>query len=417
MVLATALLAGCAGGPSRPEPVTDLFLFPESPDPPRIQFVRSFNGSPDFQERSKFLDYLAGQKPAPSYEIRKAFSIATWKGRIYVTDSFGMQGLNVFDLDGRRFFILGKAPGPGALKKPINVFVDPDGFKFVSDLERRQVVVYGPDDDFVRVYGDGKSFVPVACVAGPREVYVLDVQKDRIETRPGGVDWDEIRRDQILVLDRATGQPLRRIGRHGSGRDGFSFASFLAIDRAGMLYVSDFMNHRVVRLDAAGNVLAAFGRQGDRAGDFAHMKGVAVDRDGLIYVVDAAFQAVQVFDNAGMPLFAFGGPRAPHGAMDLPAGIWIDYENVDRFRDLYHPEFDPEYLVLVANQLSPQHRVAVYAYGRRRGVDYATAEPVATIDGPERDVLWTLPTYPPDVSPEVVNAAPEARAGTRPQTR
>jgi hypothetical protein len=391
-------LAGCAAAIVRPE-ITDEHFFPAPPDLPRVQFVRSFNGSPDFVEENRFLDYLAGAKPEPRYEIAKPFSVAAWKGRIYVTDSFGPQSLNVFDLEHGRFVVLGKEPGREQLKKPIHVSVDDAGFKFVSDRERRQVVVYGPDDAYARVYGDGVSFVPVSCVARGREVYVLDVMEDRVAPEIAGAGYTKVRRDQILVLDRDTGRPLRRIGGHGSGEEGFSFASFLAIDSRGDLYVADCLNYRIVKLDAAGNVLAAFGRQGDRAGDFAQMKGIAVDPQGLIWVVDAAFQAVQVFDNAGRPLFAFGGPRAPQGAMDLPAGIWIDTHNLEYFRDLYHPDFEPEYLVLVANQLSPRHRVAVYAYGRRKGVEYPGAGEIRTLEAAPRQALWTLAVVPAEASP------------------
>jgi hypothetical protein len=417
---AVFLLHGCSSAPER-APIGEEHFFPAPPDLPRVQYLRSFNGSPDFENRNTFLDYLAGGKPATVYELRKPFSVASWKGRIYVTDSFGLQGVNVFDLENHRFFILGKDAGLGEIKKPIHVFVDSEGFKYISDLFRKQVVVYGPDDRFVRAYGDGRSFLPVACVAHGGEVYVLDVLKDRVRPEAAADEWDEIRRDQILVLDKESGRPLRRLGMHGSPRDGFSFASFLACDRLGNLYVSDFMNYRVVKLDAQGNVLTVFGRQGDRAGDFAQLKGIAVDPDGMIYVVDAAFQAVQVFDNSGRPLFAMGGPKAAQGPMDLPAGIWIDRHNLEYLRDYLHPDFEPEYLILVANQISPEHRVAIYAYGKRRSVSYPAGDSIATLDRPvpgggEVKPLWTLPVLPgegsaaaptpPEDAPQVEGGAP-----------
>ena len=166
-------------------------------------------------------------------------------------------------------------------------------------------------------------------------------------------------------------------------------------------------------MDSQGNVLAAFGRHGDRAGDFAQMKGVAVDSRGFIYVVDAAFQIVQAFDNAGAPLFVLGGPRAPQGPMNLPAGIWIDRDNVEYFRDLYAPDFTPEYLILVANQLSPRNKVAVYAYGKRKGSQYPAGDQVTTLDKAQGKVLWQMPIYPPDASqtsPPPASASKEENA-------
>ncbi|MBI4584471.1 MAG: hypothetical protein HY717_10660 [Planctomycetes bacterium] len=394
---ALALFGGCAE--IRPPRVTDDHFFPALPEPPRVQYLRSFNGSEDFKKRQPLLDYLAGAEKSQPYEISKAFSVAAWKGRIYVTDSFGLKGLNVFDLENRRFYVLGKEPGIGEIRKPIHVFVDEEGFKYISDLVKRQVLVYSPDDLYMRSYGDGSSFLPVSCAVHGREVYILDIAKDRIKSdNPAEEDYEE-RRDQILVLDKETGKPLRRLGRHGKGEDGFLFASFMTIDRLGNLYVSDALNYRVVKLDGQGNVLGTFGRHGDRPGDFAQMKGIAVDQNGLIYVVDAAFQLAQVFDNAGTPLFMLGGPRAPQGAMDLPAGIWIDYNNLDYFNDYFGEDFEPECLIIVANQLSPKNRIAVYAFGKRQGLDYSKQAPVAALDQKPAKPLWRLTVLPPEAAP------------------
>lgn len=409
LLLALALLAsapGCGVRSQGARGVTEDYFFPRAPDPQRVQFLRSYAGSADFKQSHPLLEYLAGAEDTPEYEIEKPFSVAATKGRIYSTDSFGLQGVNVLDLENRRFYVLGKTKGPGELKKPIHIFADPEGFKYVSDLNRRQVCLFGPDETYIRAYGDGASFVPVSCVAFGKEVYILDMQKDTLlSTTPEG-EPEEVRRDQILVLDKETGKPLRRIGRHGSDREGFAFASFLAVDRLGYLYVADFLNHRVVKLDSRGNVLLTFGRHGDRAGDFSKMKGIALDRKGLIYVVDAAFQAVQVFDNSGQALFAMGGPDAPVGAMDLPAGIWIDYDNLDRFRDLYAPDFTPEYLIIVANQLSPQNKVAVYAYGKRQGAEYPSEEKIVTLESQPAKPLWQLPVLPGEPAPPKAEPLP-----------
>lgn len=388
---AICLVAGCGVVPQKTA-VTEAHFFPPAPDLPRMQFVRSFNGSTDFTPRNKLLDYLAGREEAPRYEIVKPFSVAAQKGRIYVTDSFGPRGLSVFDLAERRFYMLGVAPGPGQLAKPINVFADAEGFKYVSDLARRQVIVYGPDDGFVRTYGDGKTFKPIACVAHGDEVFVLDADYNESPAADDPAERIQVRRDQIVVLDKTTGKALRRIGAHGTGNAGMNRASFMAVDRRGDLYVVDTFNHRILKMDARGRVLASFGRHGDQPGDFVTTKGVAVDREGLIYAVDVGFQTVQVFDNDGTPLFAFGGPRAPEGPMDLPAGIWVDYQNLEYFRDWIAPDFKAEYLVLVANQGSRKHRVAVYARGTREGLEYPAEDAVTRLgDAGERKVLWELP--------------------------
>lgn len=380
--------AGCGGGGGLQ--VSEDHFFPLPPDPPRVQFLRSFNGSMDMKGGADWLDYLAGAEKAPEYVLTKPFSVATWKGRIYVTDSYGVQAVNVFDLENERFYVLGAREGIAKIKKPIHIFIDEAGYKYISDLMRKQVVVYGPDDRYVRAYGNGRTFLPVAAAAYGSEVYVLDGAKDEVESDIPGQDPFEVRRDQVLVLDKVSGRELRRIGRHEKGKNGFCFAGSLTVDRKGNLYVSDSQNYRVVKMDSQGNVTCAFGVQGRSAGQFAFMKGIAVDRNGLIYVVDAGFQAVQVFDNAGNPLFAMGGPRAPVGALRLPAGICVDYHNLEYFLDLYSDDFIPDYLVMVVNQYSSRNRLGVYAYGKRVGFEYPSEQEVVTLEEASSEPLWRM---------------------------
>ncbi len=388
--LAALAASGCAAPAAVPE-VTGENFFPAPPELPRVQFLRNFQGSVDFEERQPFVEYLAGAEDPSRYEVYKPFSVACTKGRLYVTDSFGLQALTVFDFESRRFYVLGKKVGAGHLRKPISVFVDDAGFKYVCDIGLQAVIVYGPDDEYVRTYGDGRSFSPIATVVVGDEVFVLDVRKDTIEAEdPDEEPWEE-RRDQILVLDRETGTPLRRIGGHGSGEQGFSYASFLAVDRLGNIYVSDYYNYRVVKMDREGNVLAAFGRQGRWPGDFAHMKGLDVDPQGLVYVVDAAFQLVQVFDNGGRPLFPFGGARAPKGAMNLPAGVCIDPYNVEYFQDWLGQDFEAEYLVWVTSQIGSGGKIHLYAYGKRKGGTYPSEAELVRLDDAPTEPLWRMP--------------------------
>jgi len=57
-------------------------------------------------------------------------------------------------------------------------------------------------------------------------------------------------------------------------------------------------------------------------------------------------------------------------AMIMPAGVWIDYDNVDLFKQYAAPGFEIDYLILVANQFSPISAISVYGYGRMSGKKY-----------------------------------------------
>jgi YYY domain-containing protein len=96
----------------------------------------------------------------------------------------------------------------------------------------------------------------------------------------------------------------------------------LACDRAGNVYVADFGNNRIQKLDQELKPLAAWGRRGEEAGEFQDPCGVAVGPDGNVYVADTWNGRVQVFDAGGTPLRQwqadFFGPR----------GIAVDHEGL-----------------------------------------------------------------------------------------
>jgi hypothetical protein len=71
---------------------------------------------------------------------------------------------------------------------------------------------------------------------------------------------------------------------------------------------------------------------------------------------------VQIFDPEGRLLLFFGQPGAStQGELTLPAGVDIDYENVDYFQKYLAPGQQCEYLILVTSQFGP-HKVNVYGF-------------------------------------------------------
>ena len=99
----------------------------------------------------------------------------------------------------------------------------------------------------------------------------------------------------------------------GTGGNGgtaeFNAPSSVAVDGQVIVYVADFGNARVRRIDAMGNVttLAGNGAQGYRDGtggpdgsaEFAYPSGVAVDAQKKVYVADELNDRIRVIDTAG----------------------------------------------------------------------------------------------------------------------
>lgn len=99
----------------------------------------------------------------------------------------------------------------------------------------------------------------------------------------------------------------------------------IALDPEGNIYVADFRNYRIQKLDAKGRFVTAWGGEGAGPGQFKDPCGVAVDGKGRVYVADTFNNRVQVFDEKGKYVLHFtGGFYAPRGiAVDGEGRIWV----------------------------------------------------------------------------------------------
>jgi len=342
---------GCASA-SPPQRGPAVF-FPEPPAPPRVQFLTSFNGLKDVEKQSGFDRFVVGE--TPDVRLDKPYGVAIHAGRIYVCDTNST--VVVFDLRARRFEAMRAAlEGPGKLLQPTNISIDAQGFKYVTDPVRGQVVVFDADDHYLRSFGLSREWRPVDAVPFGDRLYVADYANGVVE-----------------VFDMATGEVVRTIGDRGAPEERLGRPTNLAFDPDGDLYVTDFYRIQILKFDRDGHFKAALGRAGDNPGTFARPKGLAVDREGRLFAVDAAFGNVQVFDRDGNLLMYFGKGGQQPGDLVLPAEVTVDYDDVDLFRDEADPNFEVESLILVTSQFGPR-MVNVYAFGRDRRRSYLTDE-------------------------------------------
>jgi sugar lactone lactonase YvrE len=347
------LLSGCAAAPVK-ETRGPVF-FPPSPNPPRIQYLATFSEARDASDaRSPFADFVLGKRSDAADVVNKPYGVVGHAGKIYVVDTRG-SGYAVFDLANKRFYTV-TGSGGGTMRKPINMTVDLEGNKYVTDTGRNQVLMYDKDDRFQRAYGTEGQFKPgQAAVLGDR-LYVTDLEHH-----------------QIHVLDRESGRTVSIIGKAGS-RDGELYhPTNIAVSADNHLYVTDTTNFRVQKFSADGKFVRSFGSAGSSVGHFARPKGVALDREGRIYVVDAAFENIQVFDQDGKLLLFFGEPGGKPENLNLPTAIALDYEDVPLFQRYADPKFKLEYVILVASQFGSS-KVNAYGYGRMEGADYSAAD-------------------------------------------
>lgn len=334
----------------KPTSSAPAIFYPALPDPPRLQLLLTLTGESGLRPpASDFAKFILGDDDA-SQELVQPYGSAMYKGKLYVVDT-GAAGIAIFDLADKRFSFLEGATN-GQLRRPINIRIDIDGTKYITDTGRDKILVFDGNDKFIAAFGKEDQFRPTdVAIVGDR-LYVTDVLHH-----------------QVHVLDKKSGKSLFIFGKAGSAEGELFHPTNIALGPDGDLYVSETSNFRVQRFTQDGKPVRTYGAVGSTPGSFARPKGLALDHGGRMYVVDAAFENVQLFDNQGKLLMFFGQEGKPESRMHLPSGLSIDYENVDLFRQYADPKFKIEYLVLVASQFGP-NKVDVYGFGLMSGMEY-----------------------------------------------
>ncbi len=339
-ILLLALLCAGAARSSKSQYV----FYPAPPEAPRLQFLTRLTSAADVgKKQSAFSRFIVGRERTENERIARSYGVAIANGRVYAVDT-RRAGYGVFDIAQRDFHFVG-GRGGGRFSKPINIAVDTDGTKFITDTGRNQVLVFDDNDDFVRAIGRDGQFKPSGVAVVGDRLYVSDVEHHNIH-----------------IVDKKTGKTLRTFGKVGPKNGEFWFPTNVTLGPRNTLYVTDTGNYRVQVFDLDGTYRTSYGSIGTSLGQFARPKGVAVDRDGRAYVVDAAFENVQLFDPTGKLLLFFGQPGGSPEDINMPTGIALDYASAAAFQRYAASGFAIEYVVAVGSQYGP-NMVTLYGFG------------------------------------------------------
>lgn len=341
--LVVQLLTGCAT--TAPQKAETVF-YPPLPQQPRLQFLTTISTEDDLGKKAgAFREFVVGKEQALK-GIARAMDVGSVKGKLYVSDQTFKRIISI-DLAKGEFAAL-KDEKSGALKQPFGMHVTAGDVKYVADGERKQVVVFGPDDGFVRTYGkEGQFERPLDVAVFGDRVYVVD--------NP---------RHAVLVLDKESGETVQTIGGRGTEAGKMDRPSHARVDRQGNLFVNDSFNFRIQKFDPQGNFLKEFGYSGATVGGFARPKGLDLSPDGKqLYVVDAAFENVQIFDEESTDVLLFFGAfgNVP-GSLYLPSALFIDDKNLDYFQRYADKDFKIRYLV-IASSLLGEKKLSIYGFG------------------------------------------------------
>ena len=340
--------AGCSSAP--PAPDEPAVFYPAPPDPPRIQFLRTVSVADDIEEGRSSLDSLLFGEETLQKSVLAPYGCAVWEGIVYVCDI--QQGV-ILKLDfeeGLLDYI--RDEGRGKLQKPTNLEFGEDGSLYVTDIGRRQIVVFGPDQKYSGEFGP---------FAEDSRLVDLALTDDRIYAVDAGSKL-------VRALDRASGEELFTFGQSEEVGQSMLAPTNITIDDAGLIYVVDTVDCRLFTYDSDGQFVKHIGSSGDTVGQFARPKGVAYSEEKL-FVIDAAFENCQVLTLEGEPLMFFGGSGVGPGDLYLPAGVWIGTEGLELFEDELEDDFEAEQLIIITNLYGPR-KVNFYALGKDRNFNY-----------------------------------------------
>jgi DNA-binding beta-propeller fold protein YncE len=163
-------------------------------------------------------------------------------GLVYVADT-GNKRIAIFDADGTFINQLGSYGfEPGQFDEPVGVAVDQIGDVYVTDTWNQRVQVFRADNpsdpyvlnrywDVAGWYGQSLENKPFITISPSGDVFVTDPEGPRI------------------LQFTNTGEIIRVWGDYSADLNGFGLASGIAIDKQGIIYVTDGNKHRVLRFD------------------------------------------------------------------------------------------------------------------------------------------------------------------------
>ena len=309
-LLLTFLLASCATNvsdyASNVESDLDL-IWPASPEPPRIQFIKSFKAPEDLNIGKGFvqivIDFFVGSE---KNSLSRPYAISAHENTVVVADP-DSSTVHIYDTDRRTYHAL-KQAGEFQFESPIGVTHDKDRF-FVADSKLKKVFILDSNfalenvlDNFVRPTG-------ITLDKAHQRLFVADTLSHKI------------------FVFSTDGTLLNTIGERGEGDLEFNFPSHLAYAR-NSLFVNDTMNFRIQSTDDNGRHIYTFGRQGDASGYLTQPKGIALDSDGHIYIADAIANRIQIFNRDGEFLLEFGKRGKHFGHFNMPAGLAISEDKI-----------------------------------------------------------------------------------------
>ncbi|MFD7745066.1 RICIN domain-containing protein [Streptomyces sp. NPDC059698] len=301
--------------------------------------------------------FKGDDEPAVTAQLNRPYGIALdGTGNLYFSD-YNNHRVRKVSTDGKISTVAGAGAGyrgdngpavSAQLNCPREVAVDAAGSVYITDAANHRVRVITPDGKISTIAGTGAA--GFSGDGGPADKAQLNY--------PLGVAVDST--GTLYISDHANNR-VRRIGADGKistvagtgaagfkGDDGPAASAQLnrpyavAVDSAGILYITDGNNHRVRKVAADGTISTVAGKgaagfSGDggpaTSAQLNLPLGVVVDSTGVLYISDYHNHRVrkvtpdgEITTFAGKGAAGFGGDGEPAAAAQLnnPFGLAVD---------------------------------------------------------------------------------------------
>jgi DNA-binding beta-propeller fold protein YncE len=247
------------------------------------------------------------------YGVDRPYGVAVTAGgdRVYATQTNGAYGVVMFDGGGNPIGTFDTPPGPSHV--PVYLALNPVTQEvYVSDRPAGAVWVYDGGGHYLR------QFAPAVPIKGWQPVGIAFDTAGNLYVTDFGAQ------PQVVEEFDKDGTLVRTIG---SG-DGLSFPNGVAVDDAGIVYVTDGDNGRLLAYGTDGSIVARVGR-GVGDGNLGLPRGVVVAKD-RVYVADSTGQTVFVYgvvkpgENRLPFIGAFGGQGISNGQFQFPNDVAVD---------------------------------------------------------------------------------------------
>ena len=285
-------------------------------------------------------------------------------GNLYVTtDSFGNRVLRYNGVTGAFLGVFATAP---SLSGAQSMIFGPDGHLYVAGNSSNNVVRFnGSTGAFKDVFASGIPGANGLAFGPDGNLYVARQGANKISrfngtsgafigdfrsvTGPFGIMFDMF---DVRLITTVAGGGTPTPGFCGDGGPATSaclnFVTGVAADASGNVFIADFDNHRIRRVDAVTGIITTVAGGGDPTLGFCgdggpatdaclnNPTGVAVDASGNVFIadfgnhrirrVDAVTGMITTVAGGGMPTpgFCGDGGRATSACLNTPTGVAVD---------------------------------------------------------------------------------------------